>query len=152
VQFLELPVHFYHKEVLFAIGNLIGRTVKLDYHTETLQLGKFARIDIKLDPTKPLPTKVYLDGIRQQVLYENLPQICYECGRIGHLKEHCPNRSPSQELALVLVPDNASPSLPANQSSETPPATVRGCKSLESHGSRINPNRVTTRTFLIIWY
>ncbi|CAI0390569.1 unnamed protein product [Linum tenue] len=34
VQFPELPVHFYHREVLFAIGNLIGRTIKLDYHTE----------------------------------------------------------------------------------------------------------------------
>ncbi|CAI0401628.1 unnamed protein product [Linum tenue] len=62
VQLPELPVHFYHREVLFALGNLIGRTVKLDYHTENLERGKFARIVIELDMTKPLLTRIRLDG------------------------------------------------------------------------------------------
>ncbi|CAL1392981.1 unnamed protein product [Linum trigynum] len=92
VQLPELPVHFYHREVLFALGNLIGRTVKLDYHTERLERGKFARLAIELDMTQPLPTRIRLDGFWQQVVYENLPQICFDCGRIGHLEDTCPKK------------------------------------------------------------
>ncbi|CAI0423093.1 unnamed protein product [Linum tenue] len=125
VQFPDLPVHFYHREVLFAIGNLVGRTVKLDYHTETLQRGKFARIAIELDMTKPLPTRIYLDGAWQQVLYENLPQICYECGKIGHTEDLCPNRQEMNQFALVTIPNSnelaASPvTLPIASSPEPP--------------------------------
>ncbi|CAL1405499.1 unnamed protein product [Linum trigynum] len=43
-------------------GNLIGRTVKLDYDTENLERGKFARLAIELEMTKPLPTRIRLDG------------------------------------------------------------------------------------------
>ncbi|CAI0446393.1 unnamed protein product, partial [Linum tenue] len=120
VQFPELPVHFYHREILFAIGNLIGRTVKLDYHTETLQRGKFARIAIDLDMTKPGPMLIYLDGIQQQVVYENLPQICYGCDRIGHLEEGCPERNPPQVLALAVVAEGTSMNPPVSQSPELP--------------------------------
>ncbi|CAL1374354.1 unnamed protein product [Linum trigynum] len=92
IQLPELPVHFYHREVLFALGNLIGRTVKLDYHTENMERGKFARIAVELDMTKPLATRIRLDGFWQPVLYENLPEICFECGRIGHTEESCSRR------------------------------------------------------------
>ncbi|CAL1408029.1 unnamed protein product [Linum trigynum] len=93
IQLPELPAHFYHREVLFALGNLLGRTVKLDYHTENLLRGKFARIAVELDMTKPLATRIRLDGQWQPVVYENLPHICYDCGRIGHTEEACPKKS-----------------------------------------------------------
>ncbi|CAL1355902.1 unnamed protein product [Linum trigynum] len=108
VQFPELPVHFYHREVLFAIGNLIGRTIKLDYHTENLQRGKFARMAIDLDMTKPLPTRIHLDGKWQGITYENLPHICYGCGKIGHIEEKCPANENHMETALAIVPGNDS--------------------------------------------
>ncbi|CAI0414109.1 unnamed protein product [Linum tenue] len=109
VQLPELPVHFYHREVLFALGNLIGRTVKLDYHTEMLERGKFARIAVELDMSKPLPTRIRLDGFWQQVLYENIPQICFDCGRIGHTEETCPTKlkSASAELGSEVIPHPA---------------------------------------------
>ncbi|CAI0394249.1 unnamed protein product [Linum tenue] len=118
VQLPELPVHFYHREVLFALGNLIGRTVKLDYHTEKLERGKFARLAIELDMTKPLPTRIRLDGFWQQVLYENIPQICFQCGRIGHLEDNCPLSKSNQVLAIT----NGSGSDQLQISSESSPA------------------------------
>ncbi|CAI0378317.1 unnamed protein product [Linum tenue] len=57
-----------------------------------IERGKFARIAIELDMMKPLPTRIRLDGFWQQVLYENLPQICFECGRIGHSEDTCPKK------------------------------------------------------------
>ncbi|CAL1413224.1 unnamed protein product [Linum trigynum] len=33
VQFPGFPVHFYHKDLLFSLGNLIGKAIKLDFHT-----------------------------------------------------------------------------------------------------------------------
>ncbi|CAI0430012.1 unnamed protein product [Linum tenue] len=86
VQLPELPVHFYHREVLFALGNLIGRTVKLDYHTENLGCGKFARLGVELDMSKPLPTRIRLDGFWQPVLYENLPTFVMNVGELGTKK------------------------------------------------------------------
>ncbi|CAI0559011.1 unnamed protein product [Linum tenue] len=67
-----------------------------------LERGKFARIAIELDMTKPLPTRIRLDGYWQQVLYENLPQICFECGRIGHSEDTCPKKS--NNLATMPTP------------------------------------------------
>ncbi|CAL1370524.1 unnamed protein product [Linum trigynum] len=120
VQFPELPVHFYHREILFAIGNLVGRTVKLDYHTENLERGKFARIAIELDMSKPLPTRIRLDGAWQQVLYENLPTICYSCGRIGHKEDSCPSKVPPPPLTIMLAPDQVQNSPPVAESPEVP--------------------------------
>ncbi|CAI0423863.1 unnamed protein product [Linum tenue] len=54
-----------------------------------MERGKFARIAVELDMTKPLATRIRLDGFWQPVLYENLPEICFECGRIGHTEESC---------------------------------------------------------------
>ncbi|CAL1352221.1 unnamed protein product [Linum trigynum] len=116
IQLPELPVHFYHREVLFALGNLIGRTVKLDYHTENMERGKFARIAVELDMTKPLATRIWLDGFWQTVLYENLPEICFECGRIGHTEESCPKKvcnvaNVSSTTATTVLPIEESPPL-----------------------------------------
>ncbi|CAL1354772.1 unnamed protein product [Linum trigynum] len=118
VQLPELPVHFYHREILFALGNLIGRTIKLDYHTEKLERGKFARIAIELDMTKPLPTKIWLDNFWQQVMYENLPTICYECGQIGHQEDSCPKIN--QHATMVTSPDSRKLASPATSSQDLP--------------------------------
>ncbi|CAI0558565.1 unnamed protein product [Linum tenue] len=109
VQLPELLIHFYHWEILFALDNLLGRTIKLDYHTEHLESGKFARLAVELDMTKPLKTRIRLDGAWQQVMYENLSEICLECGRFGHSESTCsivhqsPRKAPQAQTSKVLV-------------------------------------------------
>ncbi|CAL1363578.1 unnamed protein product [Linum trigynum] len=110
VQLPAFPVHFYHKEVLFSLGNMIGRTIKLDYHTLHQQRARFARIAVEIDLAKPLVTRVRLDGAWQYLEYENLPVCCFECGKIGHTKETCPNLKPPSPPQLSLVVAGVSPS------------------------------------------
>ncbi|CAI0402748.1 unnamed protein product [Linum tenue] len=119
VQLPELPIHFYHREVLFALGNLLGRTVKLDYHTEHMERGKFARIAVELDMNKPLKTHIRLDRLWQQVVYEILPKICFECGHIGHTESTSPrlHRPPPTEPQIQTT--NQGPA-PENSSAEPP--------------------------------
>ncbi|CAI0386046.1 unnamed protein product [Linum tenue] len=91
VQFPGFPVHFYHKEILFSMGNMIGRAIKLDYHTLHQQRTKFARIAVEVDLSRPLVPRIRLDGKWQPVEYENVPVVCFECGRIGHAQASCPS-------------------------------------------------------------
>ncbi|CAI0551476.1 unnamed protein product [Linum tenue] len=110
VQLPALPVHFYHKEVLFSLGNMIGRTIKLDYHTLHQQRARFARMAVEIDLSKPLVTRVRLDGAWQYLEYENLPMCCFECGKIGHTKETCPNlKPPSPQLSIVVAGGSPAP-------------------------------------------
>ncbi|CAI0403405.1 unnamed protein product [Linum tenue] len=99
VQFPGLPVHFYHKELLFTMGNLLGRAIKLDYHTQNQQRAKFARMAVEVDLSKPLVPRIRLDDRWQRVEYENLPVVCFECGKVGHTNVSCPtlDRRPSGE-------------------------------------------------------
>ncbi|CAI0431003.1 unnamed protein product [Linum tenue] len=103
VQLPALKIHFYHKEVLNSIGNLIGRTIKLDYHTLNQQRAKFARIAVEVDLSKPLVPRIYLDEEWQKVEYENLPAVCFECGRIGHSGSKCPLLHQSMSEGQVTV-------------------------------------------------
>ncbi|CAN1818831.1 hypothetical protein LINPERHAP1_LOCUS28511 [Linum perenne] len=91
IRFPHLPIQLYHKQILSSLGNLIGRTVRMDHNTQTAERGKFARIAVEIDLNEPLVTGVELDGAWQRVEYENLPELCFSCGKVGHEKGSCPS-------------------------------------------------------------
>ncbi|KAI9084391.1 hypothetical protein K1719_033733 [Acacia pycnantha] len=99
-----LSFRYYHKSMLRAIGSLLGEVVKIDYRTETMGRGKYARIAVLVDLIRPLIPWIKVDGKFYGVEYEGLPLICFECGRYGHTKEKCQRgklidtAGPSQEL------------------------------------------------------
>ncbi|KDO74197.1 hypothetical protein CISIN_1g037882mg, partial [Citrus sinensis] len=59
-----INIHFYYKTI-----------IKIDYNIVATQRGKFAHIA----------------GRIQKVEYENLPLICFYCGKFGHYKDACPD-------------------------------------------------------------
>ncbi|KAB5552768.1 hypothetical protein DKX38_010079 [Salix brachista] len=85
-----LNVEFFRCDVVEKIGNLIGLTVKVDSHTMSQARGKFTRICVELDISKPLIPFIVVQGRTYGVVYEGLQVICFECGYYGHGRDNCP--------------------------------------------------------------
>ncbi|KAL4387186.1 hypothetical protein GQ457_09G024730 [Hibiscus cannabinus] len=87
VRLPKLPYRYYTKSMFRHIANAIGKVVKVDYNTSEGKRGRFARLAIVMDLRKPLVSGIVIDGHRQDVEYEGLPEIFFKCGRVGHSKE-----------------------------------------------------------------
>ncbi|KAL0297835.1 UNVERIFIED_CONTAM: hypothetical protein Scaly_3081800 [Sesamum calycinum] len=81
-----MPVEFFQEELLMRIGNRIGRAVKVMKTTMAASRGRYARVCVEVDLTKPLVSMITLLGFAQAVEYEGLHQICFDCGKYGQKK------------------------------------------------------------------
>ncbi|XP_072054155.1 uncharacterized protein [Arachis hypogaea] len=72
MRFSGLSIDFYDRTILRRIGNLIGRTVKVDNNTANLCREKFTRLCVKVDLTKPLMKKYLINGEEYHVEYEEI--------------------------------------------------------------------------------
>ncbi|XP_057746093.1 uncharacterized protein LOC130965342 [Arachis stenosperma] len=105
-----LPIEMYDRMVLRKIENLVGRTIKVDSNTAELSRGKFARMCVEVDLTKPLVGKYLINGREYRVEYEGIHQICFSCGRIDHDQKLCP----------LKVAQNNVPSVQGEREKELP--------------------------------
>src|SRR5947208_3045163 len=69
VCFPLLPVEYYTTERLLQAGNRIRRTLKVDDITLKTSTGKFARVCVEHDLTKPLRATYMLKGKSGRVRY-----------------------------------------------------------------------------------
>ncbi|KAI9118688.1 hypothetical protein K1719_010133 [Acacia pycnantha] len=97
VRLPKLPARYYHKSIIRSIGSVFGEVIKVDYNTDSGDRGKFARLAVNIVLTKPLISKIQVDGEIIFVEYEGLPMICFNCGRYGHLQDSCPEKMISRE-------------------------------------------------------
>ncbi|XP_058746880.1 uncharacterized protein LOC131619849 [Vicia villosa] len=84
-----LPIEYYDPIILTTIGNRIGKTVKVDKTTSQVERGKYARICVEVDLSKPLLAMFTIKKKMYKIEYEGLHLICLVCGRFGHYKEGC---------------------------------------------------------------
>ncbi|CAN1805118.1 hypothetical protein LINPERHAP1_LOCUS24142 [Linum perenne] len=104
VRFPHLPILFYHPQILTALGNLIGKTIRIDSPTQNADRGKFARMAVEIDIDEPLAPVVELDGAWQKVEYENIPELCFSCGKIRHASDKgCPRGTNGETHVGELV-------------------------------------------------
>ncbi|CAN0858626.1 hypothetical protein LINGRAHAP2_LOCUS7367 [Linum grandiflorum] len=100
VRFPKLPYQYYQRDILTGLGNLIGSTVRIDKRTLTSARGKFARLAVEINLKEVVATGVFLDDVWQDVEYENLPSLCFDCGRIGHEVAACPRTLDASSLSF----------------------------------------------------
>ncbi|XP_042521289.1 uncharacterized protein LOC122094754 [Macadamia integrifolia] len=101
VRFPDLPLEYWHDNVLLSIAKAVGRPVTLDNHTRQGILGYFARVLVEVDSSEaatrveevqverfePGTTKIF--GFRQRVIYEDNCAKCGFCKRMGHQVNNC---------------------------------------------------------------
>ncbi|PNX86740.1 zinc ion binding nucleic acid binding protein [Trifolium pratense] len=85
-----LPIEYYDSGALHFIGNRVGKTVKVDKNTLTQERGKYARLCVQVNLTKPLLAMFTIKGRKYNIEYEGLHMLCTTCGRFGHYKDGCP--------------------------------------------------------------
>ncbi|CAN0825622.1 hypothetical protein LINGRAHAP2_LOCUS458 [Linum grandiflorum] len=135
VRFPKLPYQYYHTDILTGLGNLIGRTVRLDRRTLTSARGKFARLAVEINLKDAVATGVFLDDVWQDVEYENLPSLCFTCGRVGHENDSCPMNV--QATTTLSGPDAAVP----RESGRRPNPVATGSTGQPEFGSWLTVQR-----------
>lgn len=84
-----LPIEYYDQCVLTFIGNRIGKAIKVYKNTLSRERGKYSRLCIQVDLTKPLLAMFAIKGRHFKVEYEGLHLIFLHCGKYGHTYEGC---------------------------------------------------------------
>ncbi|KAJ4838403.1 hypothetical protein Tsubulata_017433 [Turnera subulata] len=134
VQFPDFPVNRYHSKVFSLLGDLVGRTVKLDDNALNPKRAKFAKVSVCINLNVPLPGTVELEGEEIKVRYEGLPNICITCRRVGHNILGCPE---------VRIENGQNPALLTSEGLE---AGQPGSINSGSRGEWMNVPRRTRRT------
>ncbi|XP_061339920.1 uncharacterized protein LOC133286515 [Gastrolobium bilobum] len=94
----SLPIELYSSHHLWRIGNIFGRTLKVDKNSirrveerdeEVTSKARYTRICVEVNLNKSLLSKFKIGDQTFQVGYEGLHLICFSCGQYRHKKEHC---------------------------------------------------------------
>ncbi|MDO7987361.1 DUF4283 domain-containing protein [Sweet potato little leaf phytoplasma] len=95
IRLINLPMGYRNRKVASKIGNSIGDFIDGGECDEELVWGQSMRIRVRLDITKPLLRGFMLKGpdIKGEcwvtIRYERLPELCFLCGKIGHVAKDC---------------------------------------------------------------
>ncbi|WOK94593.1 hypothetical protein Cni_G03298 [Canna indica] len=88
-----LPLEFLNQKILLQLAAVIGKPVKIDEFTLSGTRGKYAKVCVLLDLKKPIEQGFWGEAKRscffQTVAYENLLNICFNCGKVEHQEEQC---------------------------------------------------------------
>lgn len=83
--FLGLNPIYYDNSILLALAFAIGTPIKVDINTKYVKRGRFTRVCIEVDLTKPVMGRVWMKVYWYQVQYVGLHQICGICSCYGYL-------------------------------------------------------------------
>lgn len=97
VRLPDLPIEYYDQSFLFTVGRKIGEPIRIDSATSLISRGKFARMCIEVDITKPLLAKFWLRRRIRRIEYEGIHLVCFKCGVYGHSHDSCSKKDNAEE-------------------------------------------------------
>ncbi|GAU49878.1 hypothetical protein TSUD_408170 [Trifolium subterraneum] len=68
----SLNLVYYDESLLWALASMVGTPIKVDLHTLKVARGRFARMCVEIDLTKPVVGRVGINGDWYHVQYEGL--------------------------------------------------------------------------------
>ncbi|KAL7243796.1 hypothetical protein ACSBR1_016088 [Camellia fascicularis] len=98
VRFPQLPIEYYNEKVLFHVAKAIRKPLKVDLNTVMSARGRYARVCVEVNLTKPLISRFAIGKYTYIVEYEYLHYFCFQCEKVGHRKEYCSSNKPAPEL------------------------------------------------------
>nr|POF10659.1 hypothetical protein CFP56_27217 [Quercus suber] len=90
----------YGASVLREIRNAIGPMLKVDVNTASRMRGRYARICVQIDLSRPLIIMVLIGSLVQEVVYEGISVLYFGYGRVGHKRDGYPYVIRSREKAV----------------------------------------------------
>ncbi|XP_015934551.1 uncharacterized protein LOC107460681 [Arachis duranensis] len=92
VRLPSLAIEYYEEQMLRQIGNIIGRTLRVDTYTVEKCRDKFVRLCVELDLIELLVAQYAINEVRYLVEYEGIHNICFACRMVEHKKQRCPKK------------------------------------------------------------
>ncbi|XP_057432404.1 uncharacterized protein LOC130725170 [Lotus japonicus] len=110
----DLGFQFYDESILLTLASAVGTPIRVDMNTMDMQRGKYARICVEIDLSKPVLGRVGLRGVWYNIEYEGLHLLCSHCGCYGHLARNCtgtpmPKQNPSPAATTKMPQEAAGP-------------------------------------------
>ena len=88
VRLLGLPLEFWHEEIFKGIAESFGELMAIDNMIASRSKIHCARIYVKVVHPNDLPQKVKINSKlgkwNQEVSFEDLPNMCFICKKLGH--------------------------------------------------------------------
>jgi hypothetical protein len=99
VRIYGLPQEYWRPRIMFSIASSVGTPICTDTASAKPMIertfGQFARVLVDMDVTQMLRYKVLVErkdyAFFVELDYENIPDFCNHCMKIGHLVDNCKN-------------------------------------------------------------
>jgi len=107
VKITRLPLELWEEDTLRLLLQDVGHFIKVDDITLNRSKGKFARVCLNIDITKPLRGSLFLPiptqprPLEVPISYEGLHEVCAWCGSNAHDLDTCPE-SPKGPLEIIV--------------------------------------------------
>ncbi|KAL0903259.1 hypothetical protein M5K25_027621 [Dendrobium thyrsiflorum] len=83
---------------------MVGTPYLIDANMFQWGRREFARVCVRLKLHEKLPLGIWVEGssskFYQKIEYERIPNFCYNCGFIGHLKSNCNNGNSERAMNM----------------------------------------------------
>ncbi|KAI0492114.1 hypothetical protein KFK09_026379 [Dendrobium nobile] len=93
VRLPNLPLQCWDEKNVACIASRVGIPLMIDGNMFNWGRREFAKICVRIQFDQPLPLEVWVDSLGgrffQKVEYEKVSNLCFACGKIGHVDKNC---------------------------------------------------------------